>query len=63
MIDIDDVPDQKKLRYPERINVPVTKEVKKKLDFLRLEQKKDTAELVRILLNDFLETIDWGVEA
>lgn len=63
MIDLDDVPSTVGLRYPERITIPVTSEAKKRLDLLRRDMKKDTAELVRMLLEDFFETIDWGAGA
>jgi hypothetical protein len=62
MIDVDDIPAVKRLRYPERITIPVTAEAKGRLDLLKREMKKDTSELVRMLLEQFFATIDWGVE-
>lgn len=56
---LDDIPDIKGNQYPERISISLTSEAKKKLVALKESRNKDTAELVRMLIDEFLETIDF----
>lgn len=49
---LDDIPNLKGSRYPARITVPLSKDTKEKLDALK-RKRKDTAELVRRLIDEF----------
>lgn len=55
---IDEIPDLKSGKYPEKICVSLTTETKTKLDILKKEKRKDISGLVRMLIDDFLENID-----
>ena len=56
---IEDIPDLKdKFRYPARITVTLTSDSKEKLDYLKRFKRKDTAKLVRMLIENFLENIE-----
>lgn len=56
---LEDIPDLKGNQYPTRISVSLSSEAKRKLDAIKREMHKDTAELVRMLIDDFLKTIDF----
>lgn len=52
---LDDIPELKGNQYPTRISVSLTSEAKRKLDDLKRLKRKDTAELVRMLIDDFFQ--------
>lgn len=56
---LEDIPDLKGNQYPTRISVSLSAEAKKKLDAIKRDLHKDTAELVRMLIDNFLKTIDF----
>jgi hypothetical protein len=45
-------------KFPEKICICITKDSKQKLDILK-KSGKDTGQLFRMLLDDFLKTIDF----
>lgn len=53
---IDDLPDLKINKYPERINLAVSSEMKRKLELLK-EHGKDTPELIRKLIENAIKDI------
>lgn len=55
---LEDIPDLKGNQYPSRISVSLTAEAKQKLDALKRLKRKDTAELVRMLIDDFLKDVE-----
>jgi metal-responsive CopG/Arc/MetJ family transcriptional regulator len=57
---LEDVPDLKGNRYPARISVSLSSEAKTKLDSIKKIKGKDTSELVRMLLDDFLKGVDFN---
>lgn len=56
---LEDIPELKGNQYPTRISVSLTSEAKGKLDLIKRIKRKDTAELVRMLIDEFLKTIDF----
>lgn len=59
---LDDIPDLKGNQYPARISISITSETKHKLDALKKSGRKDTASLVRMLINEFLKDIEFDFE-
>lgn len=55
-MELENIPILRGNQFPERITVPLTGEAKRKLDALK-KKRKDTAELVRRLIDEFLEKI------
>ncbi|GAC1467180.1 MAG: hypothetical protein NVSMB70_12630 [Chamaesiphon sp.] len=60
---LEDVPNLKGNKYPTRISVSLSSEAKEKLEILKRVKGKDTSELVRILITDFLQGLDFGETA
>lgn len=56
---LEDIPDLKGNQYPARISVSLSSDAKSKLDSLKKSKGKDTAEVVRRLIDEFLSTIDF----
>lgn len=55
---LEDIPDLG-IKYPAKICVSLSLEAKHKLDILKKNMGKDTSELFRMLIDDFLETVDF----
>lgn len=55
---LEDIPDLKGNQYPTRISVSLTADAKQKLEALK-KNGKDTASLVRMLIDDFLKEVDF----
>lgn len=53
---LEDIPNVKATQYPIRITVCVSQETKNKFDALK-RRRKDTSELIRMLLDEFLDKI------
>lgn len=56
-MELDEVPNLKGNQYPERISVSLSTPAKEKLNILKA-RGKDTAALVRKLIDDFLDGVD-----
>ena len=54
-IKLEQIPSVRKKRYPERISVALSSEAYKRLEVLKGVMEKDPSELMRMLLDDFLE--------
>lgn len=55
-MELENIPLLRSNKFPERITTPITGETKRKLDALK-RKRKDTAELVRRLIDEFLDKI------
>lgn len=58
-MNLEDIPALKGNQYPARITISLSAETKRKLELLKRVNRKDTAELVRMLLDDFLKKVDF----
>lgn len=55
---ISDIPDAKDNRYPRRITIALSNETYDKLKEIRQTKNKDTATLVRMLIEKFLKSLE-----
>lgn len=56
-MNLKDIPDLKANRYPKRVTLALSVETYEALVRLKREQGKDTAELIRRLLDNFLKQV------
>jgi hypothetical protein len=56
---LEDIPELKGERYPETICVALSTESKRKLQIIKKVKRRDPSELVRMLIDDFLKTVDF----